>query len=88
MRSSSAPALRFISLPPSNIYLLRFRTLHLAGRNDEELSKLLGTVTIANGGVNHLMPNIHSPLSKKSAASRTGDDEWQLNKGLIAIKYL
>ncbi|GJT45421.1 histone H2AX [Tanacetum coccineum] len=35
----------------------------LAVRNDEELSKLLGTVTIANGGV---MPNIHQHLLPKT----------------------
>ncbi|KAG1670450.1 hypothetical protein FOA52_010186 [Chlamydomonas sp. UWO 241] len=42
----------------------------LAIRNDEELSKLLGTVTIAAGGV---LPNIHSVLlpkkGKKAEAS-------------------
>ncbi|KAH7573068.1 hypothetical protein JRO89_XS03G0062100 [Xanthoceras sorbifolium] len=32
------------------------RHIQLAMRNDDELSKLLGTVTIANGGV---LPNIH-----------------------------
>jgi histone H2A len=31
----------------------------LAVRNDEELNKLLGSVTIAQGGV---LPNIHSVL--------------------------
>ncbi|KAL5998673.1 hypothetical protein ACLOJK_009617 [Asimina triloba] len=35
------------------------RHIQLAVRNDEELSKLLGTVTIANGGV---LPNIHQTL--------------------------
>ncbi|XP_059625785.1 histone H2AX-like [Cornus florida] len=35
------------------------RHIQLAVRNDEELSKLLGTVTIANGGV---LPNIHQNL--------------------------
>jgi histone H2A len=44
------------------------RHIQLAIRNDEELSKLLGTVTIAAGGV---LPNIHSVLlpkkSKKAA---------------------
>ncbi|XP_020591040.1 probable histone H2A.3 [Phalaenopsis equestris] len=38
------------------------RHIQLAVRNDEELSKLLGTVTIANGGV---MPNIHNLLLPK-----------------------
>ncbi|CAM8959342.1 unnamed protein product [Rhodiola kirilowii] len=35
------------------------RHIQLAVRNDEELSKLLGNVTIANGGV---LPNIHQHL--------------------------
>lgn len=35
------------------------RHIQLAVRNDEELSKLLGAVTIANGGV---LPNIHQNL--------------------------
>eukprot|EP00897_Mesotaenium_endlicherianum_P008211 jgi/Mesen1/7418/ME000388S06635 len=38
------------------------RHIQLAVRNDEELSKLLGTVTIAAGGV---LPNIHSVLLPK-----------------------
>ncbi|XP_027097584.1 histone H2AX-like [Coffea eugenioides] len=41
------------------------RHIQLAVRNDEELSKLLGAVTIANGGV---MPNIHQNLLPKKAA--------------------
>lgn len=46
------------------------RHIQLAVRNDEELSKLLGSVTIANGGV---MPNIHSLLlPKKAGASKSG----------------
>ena len=36
--------------------------IQLAIRNDEELSKLLGTVTIAAGGV---LPNIHQVLLPK-----------------------
>jgi histone H2A len=43
------------------------RHIQLAVRNDEELNKLLGGVTISQGGV---LPNIHSVLvPKKSEAS-------------------
>lgn len=52
------------------------RHIQLAVRNDEELSKLLGDVTIANGGV---MPNIHNLLlpKKAGASSKSGgaDDD-------------
>ncbi|CAA7013251.1 unnamed protein product [Microthlaspi erraticum] len=50
------------------------RHIQLAVRNDEELSKLLGDVTIANGGV---MPNIHSLLlpKKAGAASKPSADD-------------
>jgi histone H2A len=37
------------------------RHIQLAVRNDEELSKFLGKVTIASGGV---LPNLHASLSK------------------------
>ena len=40
------------------------RHIQLAVRNDEELNKLFGGVTIAAGGV---LPNIHSVLIPKSA---------------------
>ncbi|XP_021293971.1 probable histone H2A.3 [Herrania umbratica] len=47
------------------------RHIQLAVRNDEELSRLLGTVTIANGGV---LPNIHNMLlpKKTGAGSKAG----------------
>jgi histone H2A len=51
------------------------RHIQLAVRNDEELSKLLGAVTIANGGV---MPNIHNLLlPKKTSSSKApaGEDD-------------
>ena len=40
------------------------RHVQLAVRNDEELNKLFGNVTIANGGV---LPNIHTVLLPKSS---------------------
>lgn len=41
------------------------RHVQLAVRNDDELNKLLGKVTIAQGGV---LPNIHAVLLPKAAA--------------------
>eukprot|EP00798_Chlamydomonas_sp_ICE-L_P012905 gene12905-biopygen8334 len=46
------------------------RHVQLAIRNDEELSKLLGSVTIANGGV---LPNIHSVLLAKKSAKKESE---------------
>uniref|UniRef100_A0A061SM25 Histone H2A n=1 Tax=Tetraselmis sp. GSL018 TaxID=582737 RepID=A0A061SM25_9CHLO len=43
------------------------RHLQLAVRNDEELSKLLGGVTIPSGGV---LPNIHSVLLPKKSEKK------------------
>ena len=43
------------------------RHLQLAVRNDEELNKLMGGVTIAQGGV---LPNIHAVLLPKKTASK------------------
>ncbi|CAI9773420.1 unnamed protein product [Fraxinus pennsylvanica] len=50
------------------------RHIQLAVRNDEELSKLLGDVTIANGRV---MPNIHNLLlpKKTGGSSKPSADE-------------
>ena len=43
------------------------RHIQLAVRNDEELSKLLSSVTIAAGGV---LPNIHAVLLPKSSGKK------------------
>ncbi|KAK6164738.1 hypothetical protein DH2020_001602 [Rehmannia glutinosa] len=48
------------------------RHIQLAVRNDEELGKLLGTVTIANGGV---LPKVHQSLLPKKAGSTKGEKE-------------
>ena len=51
------------------------RHLQLAVRNDEELNKLLGAVTISQGGV---LPNIHAVLlPKKSAKKGTGSQSQE-----------
>ena len=44
------------------------RHLQLAVRNDEELNKLLGGVTIAGGGV---LPNIHAVLLPKKSKTKS-----------------
>jgi histone H2A len=43
------------------------RHIMLAVRNDEELNKLFGNITIAQGGV---LPNIHSVLVPKSSTPK------------------
>ena len=52
------------------------RHIQLAVRNDEELNKLLGSVTIASGGV---LPNIHAvllPKKTKSAAKSSASQDY------------
>jgi histone H2A len=44
------------------------RHIQLAVRNDEELNKLLGDVTIASGGV---LPNIHAVLIPKGSGKKS-----------------
>ena len=46
------------------------RHIQLAIRNDEELSKLLSGVTIANGGV---LPSIHQVLLPKTKPGKKGE---------------
>lgn len=43
------------------------RHIQLAVRNDEELNKLMGDVTIASGGV---LPNIHAVLLPKKSSQK------------------
>ncbi|XP_024021984.1 histone H2AX-like [Morus notabilis] len=46
------------------------RHIQLAVKNDKELSKLLGSVTIVSGGV---LPNIHQTLLPKKVGKGKGD---------------
>ncbi len=55
------------------------RHIQLAVRNDEELNKLFGGVTIAQGGV---LPNIHSVLIPKSATPKA--EKKATGKGKVA----
>ncbi|VFQ73928.1 unnamed protein product [Cuscuta campestris] len=51
------------------------RHIQLAVRNDEELSKLLGDVTIANGGV---LPNIHQHLLPNKSGKGKADASQEI----------
>lgn len=53
------------------------RHILLAVRNDEELNKLFGGVTIASGGV---LPNIHSVLIPKGSQKEEGEGEKKKEK--------
>ena len=48
------------------------RHVQLAVRNDEELNKLLGGVTIAAGGV---LPNVNTALLPKKSAKKAAEAE-------------
>jgi len=48
------------------------RHIQLAVRNDEELNKFLGGITIASGGV---MPNIHQVLLPKKSKAKEDEGE-------------
>ena len=58
------------------------RHIQLAVRNDEELNKLFGGVTIAQGGV---LPNIHSVLIPKGSKV-TGEKAEKAEKKPAAKK--
>ena len=53
------------------------RHIQLAVRNDEELNKLFGGVTIAQGGV---LPNIHSVLIPKTTTKEGAEVVTKVSK--------
>ena len=53
------------------------RHIQLAVRNDEELNKLFGGVTIAQGGV---LPNVHAVLVPKGSKAGKGEKEEKAPK--------
>ena len=59
------------------------RHIQLAVRNDEELNKLFGGVTIAQGGV---LPNIHSVLVPKTSSKEPKEAKPKAEKKPKATK--
>jgi len=59
------------------------RHIQLAVRNDEELNKLFGGVTIAQGGV---LPNIHSVLVPKTSTKEPKEAKPKAEKKTKAAK--
>jgi histone H2A len=59
------------------------RHIQLAVRNDEELNKLFGGVTIAQGGV---LPNIHSVLVPKTSTKEPKEAKPKAEKKPKATK--
>jgi histone H2A len=59
------------------------RHIQLAVRNDEELNKLFGGVTIAQGGV---LPNIHSVLIPKTSTPKEAKSPVAAKKATKTIK--
>ena len=59
------------------------RHIQLAVRNDEELNKLFGGVTIASGGV---LPNIHSVLLPKVSSVKEPKEKAEKLKAVKAAK--
>jgi len=59
------------------------RHVQLAVRNDEELNKLLGHVTISQGGV---LPNIHSVLLPKKTATPSEPEKKSSKKEKKVVK--
>ena len=64
LKSSSLLEMRLVTTKSARIVP---RHITLAVKNDEELNKLLGNVTIAGGGV---LPNIHAVLLPKSKGGK------------------